>query len=241
MNREIRFKKVREGALEYWKVGSKRKRRKFYDDVLGTFECKWQNKVEQYHVSIFCSLAEWANNITDILSEKSYDDLRFGNKKERVVLFRYYTRFLLVASEMLTDFQDIYVRGHSNYNQKNKNETEKQFHKRLKTESRAVLSENTIEIQELFSFINKVCKHKANRGYHYNNHHNDYVFGDFDKQQLGNELISLKSIEFKKDIKILVPELKHILSVIIQSYKKTDSIFAMRSKVFETICESYKE
>jgi hypothetical protein len=118
-NSSMLFGPIRTVALEHWLQGTGRKTLDFngvtiddYDS--GNFECIWQNDArsimgEKWHVPRFCSMGEWAGNITGILTDDRYDNLDFALifgdlKSSRQILFRYYTRFMLVVSELLTDF-----------------------------------------------------------------------------------------------------------------------------------------
>jgi hypothetical protein len=106
------FGKVREQAFLLWQATTNRDCHGVNDDITGGFECKWQDKatLEKYqHISIFCSLGDWANNITDILKDESCDNLSFVDSEHCRALFRYYTRLLLVTSEMLSDFEEMVV------------------------------------------------------------------------------------------------------------------------------------
>jgi len=71
------FKDVREQAFQLWEQGTNRNCQLINDDITGSFECKWQDRATfalgYEHISIFCSLGEWANNISDILKDESYD------------------------------------------------------------------------------------------------------------------------------------------------------------------------
>jgi hypothetical protein len=108
---ETLFKDVRQQAFDLWERETNRVCSLDNDDMTGSIECKWQDRARDQlgyeHISMFCSLGEWANNITDILKDFSCDYYNFLNETHCQALFRYYTRFLLVISEMLTDFEEI--------------------------------------------------------------------------------------------------------------------------------------
>ena len=101
------YGKVRKSILENWLTKSKRKRatNSFEDDFSESLVCEWQNKWQDGHVSVFCSIGEWSSNISDILSDEKYDYLYYITDSE--VLFRLYTRFLMVISELIEDLQHI--------------------------------------------------------------------------------------------------------------------------------------
>ncbi|HNY56505.1 MAG TPA: hypothetical protein PKI86_12795, partial [Chitinophagales bacterium] len=98
---------IRKRALKYWLKKTKRKREinTFNDDFSKSLDCTWQNKAEKLgynHISIFCSLGEWSTNLSDLLFEEKYDNLKYDDDYE--IIFRIYTRYFLIISEILEDF-----------------------------------------------------------------------------------------------------------------------------------------
>jgi len=237
-----RFYEFRIDALNYWIDNTNRVITDKYsniknDDLVATFECKWQNKSTHGHVSIFCSLGEWASNITDILKDESLDKCYFEDLEESHLLYRHFTRLLLVVSEMLTDFQDIYMmsRGLDPNNYKD----------RKKAAPRKFLfGINEIDIDpltEILGFTNNVCKHKTQH-IHKCNHHLDIYFHDdpatdkFDMEQY----IHSKKLDFTQGkAGIVMPKLRFILYTVILCYKKLDDYFNKDEVAFDKICTVY--
>lgn len=226
------FKNIRENSLNKWLSESKRTRN-INDDFSNSIECEWQQELVPHkkHNSLFCSIGEWSTNITDLLDEKTYDNLSFDNKDDRQKLFRQYTRILLISSEILTDFQDfiVYVGDFTgNYHEKNKKATQR-------------LNDINIEFtcKNLFDYINNVCKHKIGNKptslikYHICNHHIDYHFKDgLSFQRIPNSL-KVKNIRRKKiqaDMQIEVPKLDEIIDQILYGYKALNKALNQRGK-----------
>lgn len=225
------FKDTRIEALQYWLDATNRKRYRRSDIVRSTFECKWQNtKIsDDEHVSIFCSMGSFTTNITDLLTDKRFDYCTFDGHDE--ILFRFYTRILLVTSEVLTDFQDILI--------------EIKLAK-SKDPAREMLqnANHSFKIQDLFDYVNKVCKHKVSN-LHLKNHHAKIIFCDdpiFERKEKSLHISNVKeclkqrgTIDF-----IELPKLLHIMDVIIDGYKSLDKIFNHDKDKFESFCSKYK-
>jgi hypothetical protein len=218
------FKIPREKALENWLEGMKRIR-KINDDFGDGLECEWQIKLvpENKHSSLFCSLAEWNTNITDLLEEKTYDNLKFDDVEHRQKLFRHYSRILLVTSEILTDMVDfmVYINQYSGNNINKNNKAKKQ------------LSNPSLDFscKNLFDYINSICKHKIGNKpspflkYHKCNHHMEYNFKDSGSYQKAPNTIRVENIKvkkIKKEIRIEMPKLEEITNQIIFAHKKLD-------------------
>ncbi len=112
MTKYFPFRNIRQLSLDYWLKETGRQRFNRNEIFSGAFECRWQFRfltepqVSDPHISVFCSMGEWNSNIGDLLGDDHFDGLTFHSSNADV-LFRYYTKVLLIASEILTDFQDI--------------------------------------------------------------------------------------------------------------------------------------
>lgn len=225
------FKKTRIEALEYWLGATNRKRYRRNDIVRSTYECKWQNTNigDDEHVSIFCSMGSFTTNITDLLTDTRFDSCTFDDNDE--ILFRFYTRVLLVTSEVLTDFQDII---------KEIKQTKSNSEARKSLQN----TDSDILIQNLFEYVNKVCKHKVSN-LHLKNHHAKILFCDdpiFERKEKSLHISNVKeclkqrgTIDF-----IELPKLIDIMDVIIDGYKSLDKIFNDDKDKFESFCIKYK-
>lgn len=229
----MKFKQIRITALDHWLTESQRLR-DINDDYSMSIECTWQEELvpEDDHNSLFCSLAEWSTNISDLLSEKTYDNLKFDNQDHQEKLFRHYTRILLIVSEILTDFKDVlkYIKEYSgNRDRKNRKATKQ-------------LSNPNLEFScsELFEYINNVCKHKiGDRGisrkikYHVCNHHIKYSFKDdpnFIRIKNSLKVKNIKTKILKKNMKLEVPELMEILDQVLCGYIIIDKALNQKGK-----------
>jgi hypothetical protein len=211
------FKKIRKDCLKYWKKETKRKR-SINDNVRDSIECLWQNKYvssNDMHNSIYCSIAEWNTHISDLLGDSRLDKLKFTRVKDSQSIFRFYTRVLLISSEILTDFQDFLILFEG-INQK---------------KARKLLYDNSNEFsfQELIDFINYICKHKIGHDkyqkYHFYNQHIIYHFKDSGLPCVSKK-ISIKNV---KTIKVTggecleIPLLRSIIKQIVFAYSVVDN------------------
>lgn len=226
----MKFEIVRKEALAYWKEYSGRSCRGFNENISETYECTWQNiaseKFGNNHISIFCSIGEWASNISDILKDESLDNLDMRIHRHRPALFRFYTRFLLITSEMLTDFQDMY-QVYSGVQQK---------------VARKFLSPSDNEIDQLFSYINSVCKHKVPK-VHKCNHHLPIWFEDLSQPTHRLNQIRVGNLEFNSSKRplIVVPQLQYVLYLILFAYSVLDDEFRKQDQNFKKFCSEYSE
>src|SRR5690348_12096578 len=100
------FGLVRKAAIQQWRDGTGRTTGR---SLKRTYECAWQNRNDTgAHVNAFCSLADFGTHITDLLKDGRFDSYGFDEPRSDR-LFRHYTLILLIASELLTDFQDMYA------------------------------------------------------------------------------------------------------------------------------------
>jgi hypothetical protein len=218
------FKPVREKALQQWLAKTKRIRN-VNDDFNDSIECSWQRELvpDEMHNSIFCSLGEWNSNITDIVNETGIDNLDFEDEEHRKAIFRYYTRLMLVVSEILTDFQDflIYLKNYpGNRDTRNRRAT-----KRFNDPSLV------FSCKELFKFINNVCKHKIGNTtqsvikYHKCNHHIDYTVKDdpaFEKKKNSLKVKNIISKKIRENMTIEIPSLEEVLKQVEYGYEVLD-------------------
>ncbi len=144
------------------------------EEVADNFECKWQQRnwkihkgtdKEDNHISIICSLNNWASHISDILTDMSFDLVQiysFPVKDEMIddetkekfefdiytyeKLMRHYGRFFLVISELILDFGEI----------------AKKLGKTNKDLNKFYSEDNVLDYEKLRGFINNVFKHKTN-------------------------------------------------------------------------------
>jgi len=224
----MKFGYFRKQTFLQWEQQTKRRCHLVNDDITGSFECKWQDSATfdfgYEHISIFCSLGEWANNISDILKDRSCDKFSFLNDDHRQALFRYYTRMMLIISEMLSDFDDI---------------VQKTEPTRLKSKkAREFLSNRKGEVDSLFAFINNVCKHKVG-GLHSSNHHLPIWFEDCRESSPFVKPISIEKFNVEHPDGILIPKLSYLVQVILQCYSQLDKLFEKETDKFKIICDKY--
>jgi len=210
----VKFGHVRRSARKYWLSSTKRKRI-INDITIDSLECAWQNKyvTPGMHNSFYCSMAEWNTHITDFLSDKNFDNFDFNTSRYNKALFRHYTRLLLLVSEIITDFQDF--KSHISNTKQNA------------VRSELSIPGHSFSVDELFSYINNICKHKTGNKkfkYHCLNHHVKYIFKDSGKPYSTTTLNvgNLTTITPTGSEPVEIPKLKDVLEQLIFCYKCVD-------------------
>lgn len=229
------FGDTRKVALEYW---AKQTGRKIYDEnnnyllsdsFDGAYECDWQNNFNGGHVNLFCSLGDWACNLTDILKDNRFDNFSFENEEQSLVLYRFYTRLMLVASELLTDFQDIYLHTITLKPGKQNNSTARTFYFPNETPDR---------ITKVLNFINSTCKHKTQH-IHICNDHLPVHFEDSLKRKRKLNYLSLSDTTTSNKNGILIPKLEYIIKTILICYRRLNAYFKQHKQQYQSLCQRY--
>lgn len=250
------YSTIRKTALAHWKSRSKRVF-KVTDNLVDSIECSWQHKAVALgynHISIFCSIGQFGSHITDLLRDYRFDKYEFDQTEEiNELIFRYYTRVLLIASEVFTDFQDLYIIADNKLTTKQLGGLQGSVLKDKQDIARQKLAYNTAKIKVLLDFINKICKHKTSN-FHICNHHIQFLFEDFHKDikskkkrvEFGNikTFTAYDTTTLKKHIKpnyIVIPKLQYIIDLIIDGYKVLDDLFNSDTTKFEFICKHYDD
>lgn len=247
------FSKIRRDALRYWKSRSKRVF-KTTDNFSNSVECEWQRRgwrIGYAHISIFCSIGQFASHITDLLRDYRYDKYDFDADEDvNEIIFRFYSRVLLIASEILTDFQDLYILADNKISAKQLGGLRRTDLKDKQNKARLALSGNTKTIQLLLDYINKVCKHKISN-IHLCNNHIKYLFIDYHTVENYKKRIEVGNIKnftaydpatFKRHVKpdyIVLPSLHNTIDIIINGYVVLDKLFEKYDDKFRFICDHY--
>ena len=207
-----KFGDIRPHVLKNWYAGLDRKRDdgELTDDYSESAWCEIQKECTDNgkHCSFICSLGDWLNNISDLLHDNRFDELTEENYD---VLFRYYTRILLLVSEVIEDFVML---NKQILNFGGKKDASRDL-------ENGILSEN--ELKELSQFINTVCKHKTeNNNLHVHNHHLRIEFVDLNAEEHENQ-IRLNNQEWTSInhyTTILIPSLKYFIDLVIKTNNK---------------------
>ncbi len=223
------FRQVRESALDLWIQATGRSLIPLstipgvilIDSFETGFECGWQNDAraimgnDDWHVSHFCSLGDWAGNVTDTLTDFRFDEVPIGyGDAFNQSLFRYYTRFMLVVSEMLTDFQDLFMEV---------------FNVKDRSVVRTKMSHATINVQDVFEYINSICKHKVGQqgststNLHQCNHHLPFFFEDCGQPSTFTKPLSVGNLTETTPDGIIVPKLESLVWAVIRGYEALDN------------------
>lgn len=229
------FKEIRIESKRHWYQKTKRKR--YINDLTtDAFECQWQiNLVDSSkHNSFFCSLGEWNTHISDFLLDCSFDKFEYVVPRYNKSLFRHYTRFFLIVSEILTDFQDllIYLTNDS------------------MADVRYLLSKpaHSFSFQNFMDYVNHICKHKggqrrAFKKYHCLNHHIEYKFLDNGLPSSTGDITinNLLTAPVSTHQMIEVPKLLDIIDQILFCYDVTDGILNRMTAVMATKMSIYEK
>lgn len=231
-----KFGPIRKAALQYWADQTGRQLTNIYnkplltDSFSGAYECDWQNNFSGGHVNLFCSLGDWACNLTDLLKDDRYDNLDLDDDEEAIVLFRFYTRIMLITSELLTDFQDMYIQAENlTGNNTRKNSAARTFYFPKETPDR---------ITKIFNYINHVCKHKTQH-IHLCNDHLPIYFEDSSKRKRRLNYLSICDSNADGKKAILVPNLNYLIKSIIMCYRRTNSYFKKNRTNYFSLCLKY--
>jgi hypothetical protein len=246
----LTLKDIREPALHLWLTATNRARVHYSDDYAGSFECRWQARFttpdpkSDIHYSIFCSLGDFNTNITDLLTDERFDNLAF-HPDNGEILFRYYSRIFLIASEILTDFQDILSVFRNGTLDAVHRKGEKNISRKQLTPS-----DSTDAVQDLFSFINTVFKHKT-RNIHSCNHHMKYYFEDSGESLPTTHTITIQNVVSILDAarnkttsnmpkNVVIPALVKVLDLLIHGYNVIDQTFQADAAKFAAFCALYE-
>jgi len=221
------FKDVREEALKIWRDRTDRKSEDEGPSAfVDAFECRWQeNHAGDYHNNFFCSLGEFATNIDDLLEDQRYDDIEIinhqVNDQNSGKLYRYYCRVLLVADQVIEDFE-----------------------KALKI-SRS--KDKDWLPSKLKKFINEVVKHRSDGKFHFHqlNDHMPFLFEGIQVDPADQTLLSFDSFtDDTYDVSqisiLLMPHLKLIIEALILCYERLDDRLKdkkFREKLNKTYCK----
>lgn len=250
------YSNIRKSTLNHWKSHSNRVF-KVTDNFSNSYECNWQSIGSEYgynHISIFCSIAQFGSHVTDLLRDYRFDKYNYDQSEEvNEVIFRYYSRIFLVVSEILTDFQDLYILADEKITTKDLSRLKGQDLKSKQDNARSILSNGTDQIKLLLDFINKICKHKTSN-FHLCNNHIHYLFEDFHiniksykkRIELGNinNFTSYDPETMKKFIHpefIVLPKLMDIIDVVLNCYTVLDNLFLANDDKFKFICNHFEK
>ncbi len=225
------FQTIRQNAVSQWTATTKRQGCGLDECYADSIECAWQTRAMDdlgyCHISLFCSLADWACNMTDVLMDHRFDAMDFVDANHSQALSRFYTRVLLVASEVFADLEKIAVEA---------------GHCKDIASARAFLSSNTAPawIDDLHQFINRVCKHKF-KNIHQCNHHLPICFEDEISRTGHANPIRVGSVDIEGGDAIQFPRLASICDAICGAYAKIDELFQADEVAFKKICDKFDD
>lgn len=229
------FGPIRQAALIYW---AEQTGRDIIDDqgnplltdsFSGAYECVWQNGYTGGHVNLFCSLGDWACNLTDLLKDDRFDNLDLDNEEQSIVMFRFYTRLMLVVSELLTDFQDMYLHAQNLNPSRKNNSTARTFY---------FPNEKPDRITTVLNYINSTCKHKTQH-IHICNDHLPIHFQDSSLRRRRLNYLSLTDTTTNGKTGILVPKLDYLIRTILTCYRRINSYFKQNRPNYQSLCQRY--
>ncbi|MFO1485543.1 MAG: hypothetical protein U1F71_19430 [Verrucomicrobiaceae bacterium] len=189
--------------------------------------CQWQVMAGSAgfgHISIFCSVWEWAANLTDLLLDCRFDDYAIGQQQgdsdqdasdidsifhqnAPEVLARHYFRTLIIAAEILEDLT-ILRKSMSDCSGAKKN-------------ARTELSQSSLPVDTLIKYVNTICKHKGDL--HGCNHHLPKRFLDEDPSF---DLGRYQDWKYLHSF-IEIPRYVDIIETVIGAFKKVDQLLRL--------------
>jgi hypothetical protein len=229
------FDLIRQQALFYWAQQTGRQILDDDGDLLltdsftGAYECSWQDRFPANHVNLFCSLGDWACNLTDLLKDDRFDNFDLDDEAQAIVMFRFYTRIMLVISELLTDFQDIYLHTINLRPGRQNNQQARSFYFPNQTPDR---------ITKVLNYINSTCKHKTQH-IHICNDHLPIHFEDSYQRRLRLNYLSLDDTSTANKTGILVPKLDYLIRTLLICYRRINSYFRRNRTDFNSLCQRY--
>jgi len=187
--------------------------------------CQWQARAGSSgfgHISIFCSVWEWAANVTDVLLDNRFDDYPVGelgaqetqgldNEDTMVleqtpeILARHYFRTIMLSAEVLEDLTILRVQMASS--------------PPTKKNARNDLSRAPLAVDGLIEYANRVCKHKE--ALHRCNHHIPKRFLDAD---LGFEPGHYTDWNFLAQDAIEIPRYGDIIETVVGAFSRADEL-----------------
>jgi hypothetical protein len=228
------FGPIRKATLDYWAEQTGRTILDAHGNYLltdtfeGAYECDWQNKYAPGHVNLFCSLGDWGCNLTDLLKDDRFDALDLDNQDHSIVVFRHFTKILLVISELLTDFQDMYLHTVGLPHNRANNQTARSFYFPIDD-----------RITSILNFINRTCKHKTQH-IHACNDHIPIIFEDSSKARpRSHNYVSLDDSLTAGKNAVLVPKLRHLLGSVVACYRRLNSYFSSHKAQFTALCVNF--
>jgi len=225
------FKRIRETALDEWLINTRRTGEGVDECCELTIECEWQDRaIDELgfcHISLFCNLSDWGSNITDILTEKRYDNLDPSDQEDCEVLSRYYIRLLLVVSEFFSDLE-ILVKETCGFNEMK--------------QAREFLSPagTTTWLDDLHQFINRICKHKYGNIYRCN-HHLPIYLEDWQGAPVAESAIRVGSVDLVNSDSVQYPKLGDLVCECVQTLQRVDNFFQSNPESFARICNKFND
>jgi hypothetical protein len=223
------FRTCRVAAFEKWQTGTNRTGCDINECYEDSYECRWQSHAKDLnykHISLFCSLADWSCNISDLLSDTRYDNYDFGNVACHDVLARYYTRLMMVIAEHLVDLQRI---AHD-------------ITQSAKVREQISSPEDKNWVNSLHGFVNSVCKHKSERqNIHHRNHHLPHCFDDMNSPCCGSNPVQLSTLDLADYDSIQYPKLTTLVGGVLTAYSQVNQLLMADEVAFRRICDKFND
>jgi hypothetical protein len=223
------FGPCRVAALEQWQTGTNRTGCDIEECYNESYECRWQlraqDEFECTHISLFCSLADWSCNISDLLTDTRYDNHDFDHNAHQDILARYYTRLMMVIAEHLADLQ--YIAKEMG----------------ARTARQQISSPQDLKwVDNFHSFVNRVCKHKTgDNNIHHCNHHLPYCFGDMNNPCRFINPIQFSTVDLKSGDSIRYPKLAELIDGVLTAYSQVDQLLMADESKFNEMVKKFDD
>ena len=97
-------------------------------------------------------------------------------------------------------------------------------------------------VDNLHSFVNRVCKHKADRhNIHYCNHHLPYCFADMNAPCSFSNPIELQNVNLANGDVIQFPKLTDLVDAVLTAYVQVERLLMSDETAFRALCKEFDD
>jgi hypothetical protein len=183
------------------------------------YSCRW--RVEDFHVNVFCSMADDWDQILDLLSYDRCDT----HSLQTYAVGRFYFRIFYFCSDILEDLTELY----------------RTIKPSTKAEARAALSNEKYNVGQFMAFVNNVVKHKF-KSYHVCNSHLAFFYEDAGKISFEEPTLSLQTVTDKNIFRntnncLVMPPLDYGIHCIRNANEIIDKIFQTDNEALHKVIE----
>jgi len=236
------FADCRQRALDQWKMNTNHGNEV---DRHATYGCQWQGRCGSNHISLFCGITDWAENVTESLNDDRFDihDFGDGTTASDRIISRFYDRLFIIAAELLSDLEHIV---HLVDRTNPKDQTQQGI---AREKISMTLPGDRYFVRAFQDFTNNVAKHKATAG-HRCDHHLPRVFEDSGVMHGIRNAVTLTNCGIGKTYDhnkaatqrgcIQYPKLSLVVNGVIDAYQKLDGVLDFNDQKVATAFTGYE-